>query len=66
MENLKEKMGEFAFLLSTRFWAIVIAAVALYAQQKGYIGEAEMALITTIMGGFTVIRTVDRNLGDKK
>ena len=56
-----EKLAEkFAFLQSSRFWALVIAAVSIYAQTKGWIGDPEMMLVSTIMGGFTVIRTVDR------
>ncbi len=58
---MKEK---FEFLSSTRFWAIVIAAVSIYAKTKGYIGEAEMVLISTIMAGFVTVKTVDR-IGDK-
>lgn len=56
----------FSFLKSTRFWAIVIGAVSLYLSAKGLIGEAEMVLIATITGGFTLVRTVDRNVGDAK
>ena len=53
-------MKSFAFLQATRFWALVIGAVSIYAQQKRWIGEAEMLLIATITGGFTIVRTVDR------
>lgn len=53
------------FLLNSRFWAIVIGALSIYLQTKGYIGEAEMVLIATIMGGFTVVETIDV-AGDKK
>ena len=49
-----------AFLKSNRFWLLVVGAVALYLQQKGFVGEAELALIVTISGGFISIRTVDR------
>lgn len=51
---------KFAFLTSTRFWTMVIGAVALYLSTKGIIGEAEMILIGTITAGFVTIRTVDR------
>jgi len=53
-------MSHFPFLYATRFWAMVIAAVSIYAKAKGWIGEPEMALIATITGGFIVVRTVDR------
>jgi len=51
---------DWSFLKSTRWWALVIGAVSVYAQLKGWIGEAEMALIATITGGFITVRTVDR------
>ena len=58
-------MEKFAFLSSTRFWAMVLAAATVYLEAKGWLGEAERNLIATIAVGFTTIRTVDRNLGDK-
>lgn len=57
-------MSRFQFLTSTRFWAIVLTAIAAYCRIKGYIGDAEVTLITTITGGFTIVRTVDR-ISDK-
>ena len=57
---------KFAFLLSSRFWALIIGALSIYLQQKGFIGEPEMLLIATITAGFATIRTVDRNTGDAK
>jgi len=59
---MKEK---FSFLSSTRFWALVLGAVGIYLQAKGYIGDDERNLIATIMGGFVTVRTIDR-IGDKK
>ncbi len=53
------------FLKSNRFWAIVIGALSVYAQSKGWIGDPEMVAIATIMGGYVTVRTVDR-VGDKK
>jgi len=55
---------KFEFLLSTRFWAMIIGAVVLYLQSKGLIGKEEMVLVETIMAGFISVRTVDR-LGEK-
>ncbi len=50
----------FAFLKAPRFWAMVIGAVSIYLKAKGFIGVEEMTLVSTIMGGFIVVRTVDR------
>lgn len=57
-------MEQIAFLKSTRFWALVIGAVVFYLKAEGFIGESEVTLIETILGGFITIRTVDR-IGDK-
>lgn len=54
---MKEK---FEFIYSTRFWAMVIGAVSIYLQAKGFIGEPEMVLIATITAGFTIVKTADR------
>lgn len=51
---------ELQFLTAPRFWAMVIGAVSFYAKTKGYIGEAEMILIATIMAGFVTVGTIDR------
>lgn len=51
---------KFGFLYSTRFWAMVVAAVSLYLKTKGIFGDAEMMLIATITGGFTIVKTLDR------
>lgn len=59
----------FDFLQSERFWAVVINAVVLYLQQKGILGEAELALVTAIVAPFVVIGTADRAakyIGGKK
>lgn len=56
------KLGEFEFLKSTRFWAIVIIALAGWLKTDGYITEALSICIQTIAGGFTVIRTIDRGV----
>lgn len=59
MDKLKK---EFSFLSSNRFWVMVIGAFAIYAQTKGWIGTPEMALITTLSGGFVGVRTIDRTV----
>ena len=53
-------MEQFEFLKATRFWAMVFGAVLIYLQAKGFIGEAEMMLANTILGGFIIVKTVDR------
>lgn len=50
----------FEFIKSTRFWAVVIGAVAVYFHQEGIITEPLMQLILTICGGHVTIRTVDK------
>lgn len=57
-------MEKFKFIYAPRFWALVIGAVSIYAQTKGWIGEAEMTLIATLTGGFITVGTVDR-ISDK-
>lgn len=48
------------FLTSNRFIAIVINAVVLYLQQKGWIGTAELALVTAIAAPFVIVGTSDK------
>jgi len=54
---------QWSFVLATRFWAMVILAIGVYLQNKGFIGQPEAILIATIAGGFIGIKTLDR-LGD--
>jgi len=50
----------FPFLYAERFWAMTIGALAIYGKLKGWLGEPEMALITTMTGALITIRTIDR------
>lgn len=59
------RKSSWAFLGSTRFWAIVIGAVALALFTDGHISQAWLICVETIVAPFVVVRTVDR-LGDKK
>ena len=52
------------FLKSSRFWCLVVGALTIYLKTKGYVGEPEMLLVNTILGGFIAIRSLDR-VGDK-
>jgi hypothetical protein len=59
---------KFLFLTSTRFWALIIGALSIYLKAKGILGESEMSLIATIMGGFIVVKSVDKlgkNIGSE-
>jgi hypothetical protein len=54
----------FSFLTSVRFWAIVGIAVVTGLVQAGILDKALGDTIVTILAGYAVIRTVDRNFGD--
>lgn len=54
---MKEK---FDFITSLRFWSLVIGAVMFYLNSKGIVGEQEMILVNTILGGFITLKTIDR------
>lgn len=49
-----------SFFQSTRFWVMVLGAVAVYVQAKGWLGEDERNLIATLAAGFITIKTLDR------
>jgi len=51
---------DYSFLKSNRFWVMIVGAVILYLETKGWIGEAERTLLVTMAGGFIGIKTVDR------
>lgn len=60
MEN-----NTWSFLRSPRFYAMAMAAIALWLFQDGYISAGLATAIATITGGYTLVRTADR-AGDKK
>lgn len=51
---------KFPFLKSTRFWVMIVGAVAVYLKMKGLIGEPEMQLIATLSATFIAVRTIDK------
>ena len=51
---------DISFLKSNRFWALIIGALVYYGKMKGFIGDAEMVLLETILGGFIAVKTTDR------
>lgn len=60
---------KFAFLLSTRFWAIVLGSASTilvspdFATDEWYVSLGKF--IGYVATGFTVVRTIDRNIWDK-
>ena len=58
-ENDEEK---FNFIYSTRFWAMIIAALSVYLKSKGWIGDEEMTLLTTVSSLFVAIKTFDKTV----
>lgn len=49
------------FLTSTRFWSVVLIALATWLVKDGYITESLGTFLQTIAGGYTIIRTVDKS-----
>jgi hypothetical protein len=58
-------MERFAFLLSTRFYALLIGGIALVAQGD-FTQDAWVKGIIFVVSGFVAVRTIDRNTGDTK
>jgi len=52
-------MKRFNFLLSNRFWALIIAALAVVSQE-GFTSEAWTKGVLMVVTGFIGIRTIDR------
>lgn len=47
-------------LNSTRFWSLFAGALVIYLQTKGFVGQAEMLFIETVLGGYITINTVSK------
>lgn len=56
----RRNIMKFPFLKSTRFWVMIVGAVAVYLKMKGLIGEPEMQLIATLSATFIAVRTIDK------
>jgi len=54
----------FPFLVSNRFWKIVIAALAIFLGSYGILPQEVVTFIVTVTGLSVTVRTVDR-LGEK-
>lgn len=50
----------YIFLTSTRFWVMLLGALSVYLEAKGWIGEPERNLIATVSAIFITVRSVDR------
>lgn len=50
----------YSFLTSTRFWVMILGALSIYCEAKGWIGEPERNLIATISTVFITVKTLDR------
>jgi len=57
---------KFDFIFSTRFWALVLGVLSVYLSSKGWIGEAEKVLFSSLALGFIGIKSLDKNVGDAK
>lgn len=53
-------MDKFAFLYSTRFWALVALVAVMVASDNGWLTVSTAEYVITLLGGFIGIRTVDR------
>ena len=54
---MKEK---FAFISSTRFWSMILGAIAIYLEQEGIISQALSQLLATVAAGFVIVKTTDK------
>lgn len=60
---------KFAFVYSTRFWAIVLGSISTIIVQPEFATDEWYVSVGKILGivsaWFTAVKTIDRNLGDK-
>lgn len=59
------EQNTWAFLRAPRFYVMLVGALSVYLQMKGWIGEPETVLIATVSAIFITVKTVDR-FGDKR
>jgi hypothetical protein len=53
-------MEKFGFIKSTRFWALTLIAIVGVLKAENIIDDSVATGLITILGGFTILRTVDR------
>ncbi len=50
----------YAFIKATRFWVMILGALSVYGEAKGWIGEPERNFLATISAIFIAVSTFDR------
>ncbi len=65
LSNQFDFSEDFSFLMSVRFWKLVLAAITFALFQEGVISEALFSAVEMILGGSILIRTIDRH-GEKE
>lgn len=50
----------YAFIKAVRFWVMILGALSIYGESKGWIGEPERNLIATVSAIFITVSTIDR------
>lgn len=53
-------IGDWSFLKSRRFWALVVIAIVKVLETEGIISSVIASGIYTILAGFIGIRTIDK------
>ena len=53
-------IGDFSFLTSRRFWALVLIAIFGVLKTEGILGVDVCNALILILTGFTAIRTIDK------
>lgn len=56
--------SKFSFIYSTRFQAVVVIGITIFAFDQGWITEELRNFLFLVLGGHTGIRTIDR-FGEK-
>lgn len=54
--------NKWGFIKSTRFWSYVLIGLSVYLFKDGFISEGLATFISTVAGGFSLTRTIDRTV----
>jgi len=66
MTETLENSTKWGFLLSRKFWALVLFGLSHWLFQDGFISEALSNFIQIIAGGFIGINMIDKFIGTLK